>query len=234
MGFIAGTEVGFRSIPPEVLVTMPSTYQLFPHALNSWLVGPDGAPLDRDVFDVEIWRRFQWAIFDPVVRARVAAQYPDRAEGEARLALLERYFERRLERARRFTWSLSVAEEGEGARPIVLGGDCELTPARLVVEEEGGDSTLRLWPEAGEGARARRGLRRADARARRWHGDQGFAARARVARPDRPAARLEPLPPELFVLPVRAARPAHRQPELPGQPAAGPVERGLRRRLWFD
>jgi pimeloyl-ACP methyl ester carboxylesterase len=146
MGFIAGAEVGFRKIPPEVLITLPTTYQLFPHALNSWLVGADGQPLDRDVFDVEIWRRFQWAIFDPVVRARVLAQYPDRGAGEARLALLERYFMRCLERARRFTWSLSVAEEGEGVRPIVLGGDCELTPARLVVEEQGGDSVLRLWP----------------------------------------------------------------------------------------
>jgi pimeloyl-ACP methyl ester carboxylesterase len=147
MGFIAGTQLGFRSIPPEVLITMPSAYQLFPHALSNWLARPDGQPLDRDVFDVEIWRRFEWAIFDPAVRNRILAQFPVRAEGEARVALLERWFEKCLERARRFTWSLSAAEQGEGARPIVLGGDCELTPARLVVEEEKGDSVLRLWPK---------------------------------------------------------------------------------------
>jgi pimeloyl-ACP methyl ester carboxylesterase len=146
-GFIAGTKLGFRSIPPEVLITMPSAYQLFPHALNNWLADAHGEPLDRDVFDVEVWRRFQWAIFDPTVRARVVAQYPSRAEGDAQVALLERYFTKYLERARRFTWSLSVAESGEGVRPIVLGGDCELTPARLVVEEEKGDSVLRLWPK---------------------------------------------------------------------------------------
>ncbi len=29
----------------------------------------------------------------------------------------------------------------------MLGGDCELTPARLLVEEDGGDSVLRLWPD---------------------------------------------------------------------------------------
>jgi pimeloyl-ACP methyl ester carboxylesterase len=146
-GFIAGTKLGFRSIPPEVLVTMPSAYQLFPHYLNNWLIDAHGKELDRDLFDVEIWRRFEWAVFDPVVRARVLAQYPDRAQGEAQLALLEKYFEKHLERGRRFMWSLSVEEPEKGVAPIVLGGDCELTPARLVVEEVDGDSVLRLWPQ---------------------------------------------------------------------------------------
>lgn len=146
-GFIAGTKLGFRSIPPEVLITMPSAYQLFPHYLNTWLITGRGEELDRDVFDVEIWRAFEWAIFDPVVRARILAQYPDPAAGQAQLATLERYFEKYLERGRRFMWSLSVEETGEGVKPIVLGGDCELTPARMVVEEDKGDSVLRLWPQ---------------------------------------------------------------------------------------
>ncbi len=146
-GLIDGAEVGFRKIPPEVLATMPSAYQLLPHALNSWIITPSGDDLDRDVFDVETWRRFEWSIFDPAVRQRVIAAAPDRAAGERRLATLERYFEKRLERARRFTWSLSVADAPGGVRPIVFGGDCELTPARVLVEEDGGDSVLRFYPK---------------------------------------------------------------------------------------
>ncbi len=146
-GFIEGTQVGLRRIPPEVLLTMPSAYQLFPHALNAWLIDADGEPLDRDIFDVEIWRRFQWAIFDPTVRERITARATDAAAAAAELTTLERYFAKSLERARRFTWALSVAETGRGVRPIVLGGNCSLTPARLLVEEAGGDSVLRIWPE---------------------------------------------------------------------------------------
>lgn len=144
--FIAGREVGFTRIPTEVLVTMPSIYQLFPHAINDWLVTVAGVSLERDQFDVDIWRRFHWSVFDPEVRRRIRGAYADPGQGEARLQLLERYFEKSLERARRFSWSLTVPVD-DPLPLIVFGGDCEMTPARLVVEEVAGDSVLRLWPD---------------------------------------------------------------------------------------
>lgn len=147
IGMIEGIEVGFRRIPPEVLATMPSAYQLFPHALSTWLIDANGRELERDVFDVELWHRFQWGVFDPEVRERIAGRFEDPERGQQYLSVLERYVGKYLERARRFTWSLTVAEPKRGVRPIVLGGDCELTPARLAVEEVDGDSVLRLWPQ---------------------------------------------------------------------------------------
>lgn len=144
-GFIEGAPVGFNRILPEVLLTMPSAYQLFPHALNRWLIDINGATLHRNLFDVDTWRRFQWAIFDPKVRTRIAAEFDDPIAAQGHLNLLERYFERHLERGRRFTWALSVSEPMP-VRPIVLGGDCNLTPARLLMEEVGAESVLRLWP----------------------------------------------------------------------------------------
>lgn len=146
-GLIDGAEVGFRKIPPEVLATMPSAYQLLPHALNTWIVDRDGQDLDDDIFSVDTWKRYRWSIFDPAVRQRVIAAAPEPATGEQRLATLERYFEKRLERARRFSWSLSVADTPGGVRPIVFGGDCELTPARVLIEDEGGDAELRFYPK---------------------------------------------------------------------------------------
>ena len=58
--FITGLKVGLRKVPTEVLVTMPSVYQLFPHSINDWVIDTSGKPLDHDVFDTETWRQFQW------------------------------------------------------------------------------------------------------------------------------------------------------------------------------
>jgi len=125
-----------------VLATTPSYYELFPHPLSDWLITPDGKPLERDVFDVDVWRRFQWSVFDPDVEARIRARH-----GDAAVETMHRYFEKRLERARRFVWSLTVPLPPDAkSRMVVLGGDCTPTPARLLVEEENGDSVVRLFP----------------------------------------------------------------------------------------
>lgn len=144
--FLQGFKVGLRRIPTETFATMPSAYQLFPHPIRSALVTANSEVLDRDLFDVKIWQAFQWSIFDPQVRERIILQFPDPEEGIAYLALLERYFEKYLERARRFVWSLTVPVEHGVVRLVVFGGDCELTPARLLVEEVNGESVLRLRP----------------------------------------------------------------------------------------
>ncbi|GJM09359.1 MAG: hypothetical protein DHS20C11_16350 [Lysobacteraceae bacterium] len=127
--FIEGRKVGFRAIPTEVLATMPSVYQLFPHNLHNWLITPSGKPLNRDIFKVRIWRSFKWSIFDPEVRARVIKQAPDEAAGQAWLDMMERYFEKRLERARRFVWSLTVPVPEAEYQLVVFGGDCQIDPS---------------------------------------------------------------------------------------------------------
>ncbi len=147
-GFIEGVKLGFGRIPTEVLATMPSVYQLFPHPLaGPWLISASGEKLERDLFSVRIWRRFRWSIFDPEVRERILATFEDPAAGQAHLETLERFFEKHLERARRFVWSLTVPLEETPWRLILFGGDCELTPARMLVEEVEGKSVLRLEPD---------------------------------------------------------------------------------------
>lgn len=54
---------------------------------------------------------------------------------KVKLLLLARYFEKHLERARRFVWSLTVPLPEQPYKLIVFGGDCALTPARILVEE---------------------------------------------------------------------------------------------------
>jgi pimeloyl-ACP methyl ester carboxylesterase len=143
---IVGANLGFRETFPEVVMTMPAIYQLFPHALHEWLYTTGGQALERDQFDAYIWKRFEMGPWNPALRRRIY-QRMGKSEGQQYLTILEAYFHHHLERARRFTWSLSVPEPEGGVRPVIFGGDCDLTPARLVVEEVDGESTLRLWPK---------------------------------------------------------------------------------------
>ena len=144
--FITGLDIGISEINTETLASMPSLYQLFPHPLNNWIVTSAGVQLDRDLFDVQIWRSFEWSIFNHKVRERILAKYEDKVEGEAHLAILEKYFETNLERARRFVWSLSVATPTPEPKLMVFGGGCTLTPARILVEEVDGESIIRMNP----------------------------------------------------------------------------------------
>jgi pimeloyl-ACP methyl ester carboxylesterase len=144
--FISGLKIGLRKIPTEVLVTMPSVYQLFPHSISDWLINIDGEPLDRDVFDSDIWESFQWSIYNPKVQERILKKFDDASQGKAYIELLKSYFHKHLERARRFLWSLTVPIENTPYKIIVMGGDCSLTASRLLVEEVDGVSVTRLHP----------------------------------------------------------------------------------------
>lgn len=144
--FIQGVDIGINQIGTETLASMPSLYQLFPHPLVDWIVKSDGSALDRDLFDVHVWRSFQWSIFDPKVRKRILDGFEDKALGEQHLATLEQYFEKNLERARRFVWSLSIPIPEDSPKLIIFGGGCNLTAARVIVEEVNGESMVRMLP----------------------------------------------------------------------------------------
>ena len=145
--FITGVQLGTREkIHTETLATMPSLFQLFPHPLNNWIITRDGKPLDRDLFNVNIWRRFQWSIFDPVVRERIRSEFTNPQAADEYIGVLEAFFEKCLERARRFVWSLTVPLPEDHPELIVFGGACHLTPARILVEEIAGESLIRMKP----------------------------------------------------------------------------------------
>jgi len=146
--FITGVRLGTREkIHTETLATMPSLFQLFPHPLNNWIVTSEGKPLDRDLFDVEVWRRFQWSVFDPTVRDRIRKTFTNEQAAEEYIETLEAFFENNLERARRFVWSLTVPLPENHPKLIVFGGTCHLTSARIIVEEVEGESLIRSLPE---------------------------------------------------------------------------------------
>ena len=149
---LGGHQVGWQAIPTEVLATMPSVYELLPHPVTNWIVDIKGQPLQRDLFFVGTWISYQWSVFNPAVENRVKARFSSRAEGQRQVTLLRDYFAKRIERARRFVWSLTYnVSQNAPVRLVVFGGDCTLTPARVVIEQEpaftpDGRAVVRLLP----------------------------------------------------------------------------------------
>lgn len=146
-GAIMGNRVGAAMMRPELLATMPSLFELFPNPNRTWMIDIHGRRLDIDLFDVETWRRYRWSIFDPEVRERISAEASGSAEGAAVLRERERFFATALTRARRFHQALSAPLGAAATEYVVFGGDCELTPARCLLEEVGGRVMIRLRPE---------------------------------------------------------------------------------------
>ncbi len=142
--FLNGYRVGISALPTEGVATMPSTYQLFPHPLVDWVVNMNGEPLELNVFDVQFWRRHEWSIFDHRIWRRIN----DNPGNWPAPEVFGRWFEKRLDRARRFVWSLMVPSgDVPLIEPLLLGADCVPTPRRLVFENIGGESVARLRPE---------------------------------------------------------------------------------------
>jgi len=142
--FLNGYRVGVSALPTEGVATMPSTYELFPHPLVDWVVNVRGKALNFDLFDVEFWRRYEWSIFDHRIQRRMDR----RRDIWPAQDVFEAWFKKRLERARRFAWSLLVpAGPVPLIKPLLLGGDCVPTPRRLVFENIESESIARLRPE---------------------------------------------------------------------------------------
>ena len=144
---LLGHKVGLRRIEPEVLATMPSVFELLPHPLTDWSVDPGGKDLDLDLYDVATWERMEWSVFDPAVIGRLRARFKSPSEANTYISALRAYFARNLERARRFIWSVTFEEPSSPVKFVVFGGDCALTPARIVIEPQSGRSLARLFPD---------------------------------------------------------------------------------------
>lgn len=145
--FAKGRQAAHGRAPAEVFVTMPSLYQVLPHPISGSLVGPAGEGIAEDLFESAVWRRFRWAIYDPEIESCIRQRFPTEQEADAYLEVLDRYFDKRIERARRFVWSLTVPAPKLVNRYVVFGGDCELTSARILVEPENNAMAIRLFPE---------------------------------------------------------------------------------------
>lgn len=143
---ITGIGIGFTTMRPETIATMPGMFQLLPHPDRTWMIDIRGQRIDLDLFDVATWRENRWSIWDPEVRARLHASFTSKSAADTYLAAFEAHFARQLTRTSRFHRSLSRRVIESPTQYIIFGSACFETPARCLVEETGGQLHVRLHP----------------------------------------------------------------------------------------
>ncbi len=153
LALIHGRRVGLAKIPPDLLATMPSMFELMPPPGIPVFFTPDGRPAPLDIYDIATWRDQAWGIFDPRqtgdILRRYAVLHPkaSKQEAEEYLTALRVRFEALLKRAAGFHRALHAGTLPQSVQTLLLGGDCTPTLRGLVVENEGGRWVVRLRPE---------------------------------------------------------------------------------------
>ncbi|MGE0641580.1 MAG: esterase/lipase family protein [Thermoanaerobaculia bacterium] len=132
---------------PEVLATFPGLPELFPHPRLDWMIEADGLPAAIDLFAIATWRDNRVGIFAPAARLRLRDRLRDDAEVDRYLRAAETSFAASLRRGERFQRALAIPLEQTDVGFYVFGSGCIATPARCLVEREGGALALRSRPE---------------------------------------------------------------------------------------
>ena len=121
-----------NKLTAEDAITTPAVFQLLPHRDAVKFLGENLQPVDIDLYDAAVWKKYGWSpIYDPEFRRH----HPDPQERlgnnfapDDRPTNLDLYLEATLKRTRKFHEALDAA--GPAPSPVVLlavGGDCEET-----------------------------------------------------------------------------------------------------------
>lgn len=134
-----GFRIGLRPIPPQVLSNFATPFEALPSPKSSVFIDHNGTPIELDIYDAALWQRNQWSIFNPQVREEVRknAQDSDKA-----LALLDARFAANLQQAKYFQHALSMPQTLTSTKIALFGGDCKLTDARALLEQDGDRQVL--------------------------------------------------------------------------------------------
>lgn len=114
-----------NKLTAEDAARTPSVFQLMPHRKAAKFLDENLQPLEIDLYDLEVWKRYGWGAIN-------SAEFRHHFDGKPEE--LDAYLAATLRRARRFHEALDAVEGSDS--PVVLlaiGGDCEETLSAPVI-----------------------------------------------------------------------------------------------------
>lgn len=122
---------------PAVLGTMPSLYQLMTRTRHNRVVDATSGEA-IDVFDPDVWVRYEWGLADPDQDRVLRQLLPDVATREERRAIALDHLTKSLRRAEQFQRAIDApASPPPGTEMHLVAGDAIPTPDVLEVSESG-------------------------------------------------------------------------------------------------
>lgn len=114
-----------NKLTAEDVVRTPSVFQLLPHQQAVRFLDENLQPVQIDLYDVEVWKRYGWSVlYSDEFRRRYAGATGTNGSIEE----LDAYLEATLRRARRFHQALdAVFNSPSPVTLLAIGGDCEET-----------------------------------------------------------------------------------------------------------
>jgi pimeloyl-ACP methyl ester carboxylesterase len=115
-----------NKLTAEDVVRTPSVFQLLPHAGAVKFLDENLKPLQVDLYDPEVWKRYGWSVIYSSSDFR--RHFAEEKGTDGNFDELDAYLAATLKRARRFHEALDSVETSTS--PVVLlaiGGDCEET-----------------------------------------------------------------------------------------------------------
>jgi pimeloyl-ACP methyl ester carboxylesterase len=117
-----------NKLSAEDIVRTPSVFQLLPHREAVKFLDENLQPIQVDLYDIEVWKRYGWSVIYSSPDFRRRHEPAEATNGDGGGDQLDAYLAAVLKRARRFHQALDSVESTMS--PVVLlaiGGDCEET-----------------------------------------------------------------------------------------------------------
>ena len=114
-----------NKLTAEDAVSSPAVFQILPHRQAAKFLDENLQPLEIDLYDPAVWKRYGWsALYSPEFRRRHAQSGGTDGHDDE----LDLYLAATLKRARRFQQALdSVETANSPVTLLAIGGDCEET-----------------------------------------------------------------------------------------------------------
>ncbi|OGV48089.1 MAG: hypothetical protein A2X49_12820 [Lentisphaerae bacterium GWF2_52_8] len=138
--------------PPGVIGTFPTYYQMLPLvSTRSVIYKDDPTRTAIDIFDPEVWKKFQWGLADPKQDEALKIILPNAKTPEERHAIAVDHLEKCLKRAKQFTDAMKVeAAPPDDVALYLFLGDAVPTRRTLEVDRNTGAFKVTAY-EAGDG-----------------------------------------------------------------------------------
>ena len=129
----------FPTLPPALLSTWPSYYQMMPESSTNSVVYRKNYSQSIDIYDPKTWSKMKWGLLNPNQDKILTILLPNIADKEERLNIATDHLQKCLERAKRFKEIMGVpATPPDDVKLYIFSGNAVKTTKKVSINARTG------------------------------------------------------------------------------------------------